>query len=105
MKQVKDIGDLCTHCHRDTSFGSGLFVNRIPSGTETENGYLCPDCQMYECDRCDELIGCDEDIYLEVSHERVHPDCATKHELNEQDKIDNGEFTWDNESQTYMELK
>ena len=40
-----DIGDLCTHCGRDTSFGSVdengekllLFVNRIPSGA---NGKL-----------------------------------------------------------------
>ena len=29
-----DIGDLCTYCGKDTSFGSGLFVNRIPSGTD-----------------------------------------------------------------------
>ena len=37
-----DIGDLCTHCGRDTSFGSVddngeqllLFVNRIPSGAD-----------------------------------------------------------------------
>ena len=32
-----DIGDLCTYCGKDTSFGSGLFVNRIPSGA---NGKL-----------------------------------------------------------------
>ena len=29
-----DIGDLCTHCSRDTSFGSGLFVDRTPSSTD-----------------------------------------------------------------------
>ena len=37
-----DIGDLCTHCGRDTSFGAVddngeqllLFVNRIPSGAD-----------------------------------------------------------------------
>ena len=29
-----DIGNLCTHCSRDTSFGSGLFVDRIPSSTD-----------------------------------------------------------------------
>jgi len=54
-----DIGDRCTHCGRDTSFGSGLFVNRIPSGgfaamlvldigieiPVTVDGYMCPDCQ------------------------------------------------------------
>ena len=89
METIKNIGDLCTSCHRDTSFGSGLFVNRIPSGTNTEDGYLCPDCQMYDCDRCDKPIGCDQDIYLESVCERVHEECATKHELTEQEKIDN----------------
>ena len=65
-----NIGDLCTHCGRDTSFESGelLFVNRIPSGTdgtlvlagswnevklEVEvTGYMCADCQSVECDEC-----------------------------------------------------
>ena len=65
-----NIGDLCTHCGRDTSLGSGelLFVNRIPSGTdgtlvlagswnevklEVEvTGYMCADCQSVECDEC-----------------------------------------------------
>ena len=47
-----DIGDECTECRRDTSFGSGLFVNRIPSGTDEYEGYLCPDCQALECDIC-----------------------------------------------------
>ena len=56
-----DIGDLCTHCGQDTSFGTGLFVNRIPSGADARmvldggpddvyldvmlEGYLCPECQ------------------------------------------------------------
>ena len=65
-----NIGDLCTHCGRDTSFESGelLFVNRIPNGTdgtlvlagswdevklEVEvTGYMCADCQSVECDEC-----------------------------------------------------
>jgi hypothetical protein len=64
-----DIGDLCTHCGRDTSFGSGnlLFVNRIPSdsfgtlifgGSDDIKlgvgllGYMCPECQAVECDNC-----------------------------------------------------
>jgi len=81
-EKKKDIGNLCTHCHRDTSFGSGLFVNRVPSESETERGYMCSDCLMYECDRCEQLIGCDEDIYLESTHERVHEECATEQELN-----------------------
>ena len=56
-----DIGNLCTHCGEDTALGTGLFVNRIPSGTDgtlvmtagdadgrvsvTIDGYMCPACQ------------------------------------------------------------
>ena len=64
-----NIGDLCTHCGRDTSSDSeeSLFVNRIPSGAdgtltlaggdevkvEVEvTGYMCADCQSVECDEC-----------------------------------------------------
>ena len=36
MIKIIDIGDLCTHCGRDTSFGNGLFVNRIPSGSDAK---------------------------------------------------------------------
>jgi hypothetical protein len=61
-----DIGNLCTHCSRDTSFGSGLFVDRIPSGADgrlllanntgldvSVEGYMCHECQRVECDKCD----------------------------------------------------
>ena len=51
-----DIGNECTDCRRDTSFGSGLFVNRIPSGTDEFEGYLCPDCQLMECEMCEEMV-------------------------------------------------
>ena len=66
-----DIGDLCTHCFQDTSFsaGNGKFVNRIPSGSDAEitsvntentifigiNGYMCTECRLIECDKCDTL--------------------------------------------------
>lgn len=54
-----DIGDLCTHCGRDTSPGSSLWVDRIPAYVDAENaefwledwervdyldGYLCREC-------------------------------------------------------------
>lgn len=62
---VMDIGDKCTHCGKDTSFGNGNFVNRIPSETTIDSaedwmdketyshlnpqalltGYLCEVCQ------------------------------------------------------------
>ena len=74
-----DIGDLCTHCGRDTSFQAvddngkylSLFVNRIGSDADgqllltsgesdvtipvTVAGYMCIDCQRVECDRCGQL--------------------------------------------------
>ena len=52
---MKNIGDNCTHCGRSTAFGSGLFVNRIASITDTEEGWLCPECQQVECDICEKL--------------------------------------------------
>ena len=47
--------EICNHCGRDVSFGSGLFVNRIPDFngflTRFENNYgwphgdfVCMDC-------------------------------------------------------------
>jgi len=50
----KDIGNKCVDCLKDTSFGSGRFVNRIPADNGIYDGYQCPDCQMIECDKCDE---------------------------------------------------
>lgn len=59
MSAPLDFGDFCTHCGEDTSFGSGRFVNRIPSDTTVEivlqnsphsldaevTGYMCAECQ------------------------------------------------------------
>tara|TARA_R100001198_G_scaffold85873_1_gene60335 strand:+ start:46 stop:273 length:228 start_codon:yes stop_codon:yes gene_type:complete len=51
---MENIGSLCTHCGRDTAMGNsnGLFVNRVPSETDTQIGWLCVDCQLVECDNC-----------------------------------------------------
>ncbi len=67
-----DVGNLCVECLRDTSFGSGLFVNRIPGdkyvcnkvGEEIgmRDGYFCCECGGFECDRCDAKILIDEDV-------------------------------------------
>ena len=88
-KQV-DIGDKCVECLRPTSFGTGLFVNRIPADNDEYIGWLCPECNWYECDRCDEKIYCDEDITAyDVFDEnknfsdgayRVHYECLTEEE-------------------------
>tara|TARA_R100000306_G_scaffold59357_1_gene58321 strand:+ start:683 stop:928 length:246 start_codon:yes stop_codon:yes gene_type:complete len=52
-----DLGNRCTSCGKDTSFGTGLFVNRIPSDADAElvlsgktyhvtvEGYMCIECQ------------------------------------------------------------
>ena len=50
-KQV-DIGDKCVECLRSTSFGTCLFVNRIPADNDEYIGWLCPECNFFECDRC-----------------------------------------------------
>jgi len=78
MIELIDIGDHCTHCGRDTSPGTGLFVNRIPSDTETERGYLCPDCAAFDCDRCGEKIEVDHDI----TPEDVYPDGDKRQHLD-----------------------
>lgn len=55
-----NIGEHCTHCGRNVSWGSGLFVNRVPSGwseglgTPELVGYMCADCQMETCETCGE---------------------------------------------------
>ncbi len=42
--EIHEMGDLCLECRKDTSFGSGRFINRIPCYRETEEGYLCEEC-------------------------------------------------------------
>ncbi len=96
-KQV-DIGDKCIECMRSTVFGTGLFVNRLPADNDKYIGYLCPECNWIECDRCDEKIYCDEDITpycVYNSHEpvefsdgsyRVHYDCLTEEEKSIMEK-------------------
>ena len=90
-KQV-DIGDKCVECLRPTSFGSGLFVNRIPADNDNYIGWLCPECNFWEGDRCNEKIYCDEDctpydVYDSLEPTgfsdgayRVHYDCLTEKE-------------------------
>ena len=91
-KQV-DIVDKCVECLRSTSFGTGLFVNRIPADNDNYIGWLCPECNFHECDRCNEKIYCDEDftpydVYrpdefvdeFDDGAYRVHYDCLTEKE-------------------------
>ena len=67
-----DIGDYCVDCLQSTAFGTGRFVNRIPADRDVEDekgnylgrrdGWLCPECNFTECDRCDKKIYCGEDF-------------------------------------------
>ena len=98
---VGDIGNYCVDCLQDTSIGSGRFVNRMPCDRDVydgdkyignRSGWLCIDCNWFECDRCDEKIYCDEDCTpydVYDSHEphefkdgsyRVHYECLTEEE-------------------------
>jgi hypothetical protein len=45
----------CIECDRDTSYGSGLFINRIPADNSERDGLLCVECWSIECDHCGEL--------------------------------------------------
>ena len=98
-----DIGDYCVECLQSTAFGTGRFVNRISADRDVEDeegnylgrrdGWLCPECNFTECDRCNEKIYCDEDftpydVYrpdefvdeFDDGAFRVHYECLTKEE-------------------------
>ncbi len=113
-----DIGELCTFCGRDTSFGSVyengkellLRVNRIPSTsdgwkhnediiytnnfTEDDNaeevelvGYQCVECQLIECDQCNEMV-----LDYEIIDDRwCVVICESCHERNIYRKEEGGE--------------
>ena len=78
-----DIGDVCVECRGDTSFGSGLFVNRIPAGTDTEVGYLCAECQLVECWRCEEMV---EDRETQDDGSQLCIDCIERDETKEKNR-------------------
>ena len=40
-----DAGNLCIYCDRDTYWGSGRFVNRIPADDGERDGWMCEECQ------------------------------------------------------------
>ena len=107
-KQV-DIGDKCIECMRSTVFGTGLFVNRLPADNDKYIGYLCPECNFHECDRCNEKIYCDEDVTAyDVYQEhrgfsdgayRVHEECLTEEEKKKFDEL------WVEEESDYEKYK
>ena len=61
MTNTIDIEGICVDCGRDTAFGGGLYVNRIPAYGQwfvnnsfeiQVDGYLCADCQCLDCSVC-----------------------------------------------------
>ena len=86
--KTTDIGDKCVYCMRNTSFGSGLWVNRIPADREIYNdndevieyrdGYMCIECQAMECDYCGELTA---EYYLH-DNSVFCEDCYEQAEIN-----------------------
>ena len=74
MSKLKDLGNLCLWCRRDTAFGSGLFVNRIPAFTDIEEGYKCiecEDCGEYTCEGNGECIDCGSEKLKVITEVRV----------------------------------
>ena len=99
MSNVYEAGDLCVYCGKDTSWGSGRFINRVSAGVQIEaadwlsaaeqdgfdmiDGYACAECMEMECDRCGKGIALDEDydVWIEGWLERVHYECLTVSEI------------------------
>lgn len=50
MRALEGGAEACVHCNKDTSIGSGRFVNRIPVFGDDGDSWLC-----YECDQQIEL--------------------------------------------------
>jgi hypothetical protein len=81
------MSDNCDSCGDSTAFGSGKFVNRLPS----DDGWRCADCLAIECDRCGKDIYLDEDYTGWMLHEdwdefpdgstHIHYECLTKDDL------------------------
>ena len=72
----------CIECGKDTSFGSGRFVNRIPA----DDNYMCPECQMVECDMCDEKTL---EYHVTLDGEWICEDCKPKCNPNRFEENDN----------------
>lgn len=79
MSKVIDMGDMCLHCRKDTSFGSGRFVNRYPvfglenEAGQEEDGYCCAKCEQkwYEENNDDYLTNYNNAD--EIGHYGVNP--------------------------------
>ena len=106
-----DLGELCTHCGRNTEWGSDLFINRIPSDSDAEVhlqgidtdvwldmddsasviavtvvGWMCVECQSLICDRCNqptaEYTTIENDKFIDGCDMKVCGDCLEESEEN-----------------------
>ena len=46
------MSNICLWCRKDTSLGTGLFVNRIPAWLDDEEGYKCIECEIETIKEC-----------------------------------------------------
>ena len=59
LKNKIYLGNDCVHCRKDTSFGSGRYVNRYPAEIYSEEhqaileGYCCDVCEQEYIDSLD----------------------------------------------------
>lgn len=59
-----DVGDDCVECGKSTSFGSGLFVNRVPADNGHKSGYMCAECLCPEkCFGCDVVPPIEDEMF------------------------------------------
>jgi len=82
---VIDIGEHCTHCGCDVSWGTGKYVNRVPSDADSGDGkhvlmgYICADCLAVECDLCGDAVLDDwRSDYPQCQGVPVCDECANK---------------------------
>jgi len=47
------VTDLCVDCGRDTSMGSGLWVDRLG----WDDDWKCRECHVYPCDICGDEVS------------------------------------------------
>ena len=85
--KAQNLIDPCVECGLSTAFGSGNFVDRIP----TDDGYKCAICAGMECDRCDkrmyidcditpEYCGIEDDDHFSDGSRFICEDCLTDNE-------------------------
>jgi hypothetical protein len=87
LSKYINMGNLCLWCRKDTSFGSGLFVNRTPAWNDkNEEGYKCVECEIetikecyleciecgqYTCEGNNECMDCGSENLKEITQVNI----------------------------------